>query len=164
MIAFRTCGSRPRRWASFRSSSIIAKVCATVALKDAGEAVAGRSGLFRLEDTQMFRVFLILVAFLVSHVVSAASLKPQVPAAERAVYLDMQKADPATAKKYLATREYVSQCQQVVANPKLAIDAPDEPDDFDQKYITKAEVKIITDAARLGLAAYVQKKRGLSAE
>src|ERR1700674_2325293 len=103
----------------------------------------------------MFRGFLVLVAFLISHAVWAASLKPQVPASERAVYLDMLKTDPAAAKKYLITREYVSQCRQVVASPNLAIDLPNEPDGVDWKYITKADQKILKDAVGKSIEAEI---------
>jgi hypothetical protein len=107
---------------------------------------------------KMLRLFLIMVALLLSAPANAASLKPQVPATERAVYTNMLKTNPAAAKAYLITREYVSQCRQVVANPQLAIDLPDEPDGFDPKYVTKAEFKMMNEAVQQAFAAFLDKK------
>jgi len=109
----------------------------------------------------MIRILVILVTVLISQSVYAASLQPQVPPEERAVYADMQKTKPAAAKAYLITREYVSQCRQVVANPKRAIDLPDEPDGFDSRYITSAEQKMMKAAIMKALSAYIDKKGGL---
>lgn len=109
----------------------------------------------------MFRSLLILVALLVSYAtVYAASLKPQVPVPEQKIYADMLKSNPAVAKTYLITREYVSQCRQVVENPQFAIDLPDEPDGFDPKYVTKAELKMMNKAVQLAFAAFLDKKNG----
>src|SRR5579864_8324127 len=111
----------------------------------------------------MFRGLLILVAFLVSHTVSAASIKPQVPPNERAIYAEMLKTNPTAAKEYLITREYVSAGRQVVANPKLASDFPDEPDDFKSRYVSKDEAEILKKAIKLSLEAYIaseEKKAG----
>jgi hypothetical protein len=72
----------------------------------------------------------------------------------------MLKADPAAAKKYLIAREYISQCRQVVANPNLAIDLPNEPDGADWKYITKADQEILKDAVGKSIAAEINKAPG----
>lgn len=111
----------------------------------------------------MLRILAILVTILISHSVQAASLKPQVPPNERATYLEMLKTNPTAAKEYLTTREYVSQARQVVANPSLASDFPDEPDDFKSRYVSKDEVGILKKAIQSALAAYIaseQKKAG----
>lgn len=106
----------------------------------------------------MLRILFFFIIILISHSVHAASLKPQVPPQERAVYEEMLKTNPTAAKGYLITREYVSVCRQVVANPKLAIDLPDEPDDFAPKYVTKDERKMMKDAIVKALGAYIEKK------
>src|SRR6185437_11032432 len=97
----------------------------------------------------MLRIFAILMAVLISHSVQAASLKPQVPPNERAIYAEMLKTNPTAAKEYLITREYVSAGRQVVANPKLASDFPNEPDDFKSRYVSKDEAEILKKAIKL---------------
>ena len=109
----------------------------------------------------MQRILLIFVFLLLSSVVSGASLKPQVPPQELAAYEEMLKTNPTAAKEYLATREYVSTGRQVVANPKLAIDLPDEPDNMNWRYATKDEQKMMKEAVQKALTAYIRKKGGL---
>ena|SRR5665647_1010641 len=109
----------------------------------------------------MIRILVILVTVLISQSVYAETLKPQVPPNERAVYVEMLKTNPTAAKKYLITREYVSVCRQVVANPKIAIDLPDEPDDFNSRYVSSDESKMMKKAITLALSAYIDKKGGL---
>ena len=109
----------------------------------------------------MLRIFAILITVLICHSVQAASLKAQVPPNERATYEEMLKTNPAAAKEYLITREYVSQCRQVVENPNLANDLPDEPDDFNSRYVSKDEGKMMKKAIQLALTAYIEKKGGL---
>jgi hypothetical protein len=77
------------------------------------------------------------------------------------VYVEMLKSNPTAAKEYLTTREYVSACRQVVANPKIAIDLPDEPDDFNYRYVSSDERKMMNQAVKLALSAYIEKKGGL---
>ena len=107
----------------------------------------------------MFRGFLILVTFLISQFAYAASLKPQVPASEQAIYAEMLKTNPKAAKEYLITREYVSQCHQVADNPTRAIDLPNEPDDYKSGYVSKDEEEIVKKALLLAIAAQFNKKR-----
>jgi hypothetical protein len=114
----------------------------------------------QLEKVLMFRAVPILAALLFSQSVYAASLEPQVPPSERAIYADMLKSDPTAAKAYLITREYVSQCRQVVANPALAIDLPDEPDGVDWKYTSSADRIMMKEAIQKALTAYFLKKSG----
>jgi|ERR1700674_1736898 len=109
----------------------------------------------------MIRVLVMLVTVLISHSVYAAPLKPLVPPNERAVYVEMLKTNPTAAKEYLITREYVSVCRQVVANPKIAIDLPDEPDDFNSRYVSREESKMLNQAVKMALSAYIEKKGGL---
>lgn len=107
----------------------------------------------------MVRILFILVTVLMTSAVSAAVLKPQVPPQERAKYMDMLQTNPAAAKAYLITREYLSVCRQVVANPKLASDLPDQPDGVDWKYFTSADIKVVKDAIRKALNAYIEKEQ-----
>jgi hypothetical protein len=106
----------------------------------------------------MLRIFAILIAFLIIDSVHAASLKPQVPVSEQKVYADMLKTNPAAAKAYLVTREYVSQCRQVFENPRFALDLPDEPDGFEPKYVTKIEINMMNKAVQAAFAAWMDKK------
>jgi hypothetical protein len=94
----------------------------------------------------MFRILLILVTVLITSAVSAAPLKPQVPPEERVIYMDMLQTNPTAAKANLITREYLSVCRQVVANPKLASDLPDQTDGVDYRYLTSADRKVVKDA------------------
>ena len=73
----------------------------------------------------------------------------------------MLKTNPTAAKNYLITREYVSVCRQVVANSKIAIDLPDEPDDFSSRYVSSDERKMMKRAITLALSAYIDKKGGV---
>lgn len=109
----------------------------------------------------MLRIFVIFISLLISQVGYAATLKPQVPPNERAKYAEMLKTNPTAAKEYLITREYVSQCRQVVVNPKLAIDLPDEPDDFNSRYVSRDDSKMMKKAIQMALSAYIDKKGGL---
>ena len=101
----------------------------------------------------MLRVVLILVTFLVSNFANAASLKPQIPASEQAKYAEMLKTNPKAAKAYLITREFVSQCRQVVDDPKRAIDLPNEPDDYKSGSVSSDEKEIVKKAILLAIAA-----------
>ena len=109
----------------------------------------------------MLRIFAILITVFIYHSVQAASLKAQVPPNERATYEEMLKTNPTAAKEYLVTREYVSQCRQVVENPNLASDLPDEPDDFNSRYVSRDEGKMMKKAIQSALTAYIEKKGGL---
>lgn len=109
----------------------------------------------------MIRSLVILVTVLISYSVYAAPLEPQVPPDERAVYVEMMKTNPTAAKEYLVTREYVSVCRQVVANPQIAIDLPDEPDDFNLRYASNDERNMMKKAITMALSAYIDKKGGL---
>ena len=106
----------------------------------------------------MLRILFVFAALLIAPSVYAASLKPHLPPEEQAAYEEMLKTNPTAAKEYLATREYVSACRQVVADPKLAIDLPDEPDDFSSKYVTSDERKMMKTAITKALSAYINKK------
>jgi hypothetical protein len=106
----------------------------------------------------MLRVLLISVSLLISSAVSAAPLEPQVPPQERTVYEGMVKKNPTVAKEYLATREYLSVCRQVVANPKLAIDLAPEPDSYRPDYVTSTEQKIVDQAINLNIAAMLSRR------
>ena len=108
----------------------------------------------------MQRIFVILITALISHSVQAASLKPQVPQNERATYVEMLKTNQIAAKEYLITREYVSQCRQVVANPNLADDLPDEPDGFNYHYVSKDDIAMMKKAIQMSLEAYIKKESG----
>jgi hypothetical protein len=107
----------------------------------------------------MFRAFVVLVAVLVSHAVCAASIKPQVPPNERAAYLEMLKTNPKAAKEYLITREYVSQCHQVVDNPKRAVDLPNMPDDYKSGLVSKDEREIVKMALNLSIGAEIERQQ-----
>lgn len=109
----------------------------------------------------MLRIFVILITVLISQVGYAEILKPQVPPNERAKYAEMLKINPTSAKQYLITREYVSQCRQVVANSKLAIDLPDEPDNFNSRYVSSDDSRMMKKAIQMALSAYIDKKGGL---
>jgi hypothetical protein len=109
----------------------------------------------------MIRSLVMLVTVLISHSVYAAPLEPQVPPDERAVHVEMMKTNPTAAKEYLVTREYVSVCRQVVANPKNAIDLPDEPENFNSRYTSGDERKMMTKAIQMALSGYIDKKGGL---
>jgi hypothetical protein len=105
------------------------------------------------------RVSLVLVALLVSSAVNAASLQPQVPPAERAVYADMLKTNRSAAQQYLDTRNYLSLSRQVVANPSFALDLMPQPDTYRPEYVTSAEQKIVDEAMKLNIAAMLSRKR-----
>jgi hypothetical protein len=107
----------------------------------------------------MLRGLLISVFILIASVVSAAPIEPQVPPQERAVYEDMVKKNPTGAKEYLATREYLSACRQVVANPKRAIDLAPEPDGYRPDYVNSSEQKIVDQAINLNIAAMLSRRR-----
>jgi hypothetical protein len=106
----------------------------------------------------MHRVFLFLIGVLVPFAVSAAPIEPQITSQERSVYADMLKTNPAAAKEYLRTREYLSVCRQVVANPQLADDLPDATDDVKYSYMTKDEQAVVKLAIQRSLESYIQKK------
>jgi hypothetical protein len=107
----------------------------------------------------MLRSFLILAAFLISQLAHAASLTPQVSASEQATYAEMLKTNPKAAKQYLITREYVSQCRQVVDDPKRASDLPSLPDDYKSGQVSNDEKQIVKKALSLAIAAEFDKKR-----
>jgi len=106
----------------------------------------------------MFRALLALVTILVSHSVYAALLEPQVPQQERAIYVNMLKTNRTAAQAYLATREYLSLCRQVVANPERALDLVPEPDTYNVQYVTSAEQTIVDKAITMNIAAMMRRR------
>jgi hypothetical protein len=107
----------------------------------------------------MSRALVFFVTLLIFQFSYAASLKSQIPASEQATYADMLKKNPKAAKEYLITREYVSQCHQVVDHPKLALDLPNEPDDYKSGYVSKDEKETVRKALMLAITAQFNKKR-----
>lgn len=75
--------------------------------------------------------------------------------------MQMLRTDASAAKEYLITSEYVSQCREVVENPRLALDLPDQPDEFESKYATNAERAMMKNAIQMALTAYIQQQGGL---
>ena len=108
----------------------------------------------------MLRLFLILAAVLVSPALCKGdALKSQIPAAERAVYEAMLKTNRTAAQEYLDTRNYLSLCRQVVANPSRALDLAAQPTTYRPQYVTSEEQKIVDQAIRLNIAAMLSRKR-----
>lgn len=105
----------------------------------------------------IFLTFCMLVGFTVASV--AATLTPHLSPKEHRIYNEIMTINPAAARRYLATRNYLSMCRQVNANHKLAINLTYEPDSYDKKYVTKSEQKIVSDAITLNIAAMLSYHR-----
>ena len=85
----------------------------------------------------------------------ARALNPnQLTAQERAVY-DGLKSDRQAAQQYLDTRDFVKQCQRVVAHSMKALDLPVQPDDFNAQYVSAAEQRTVDKAVDMNVAALI---------
>ena len=105
------------------------------------------------------RVFALLAAIAVATCVSRANafFKPQLTPAEQQTYQEMSKANPVTAHAYMDTRSYVSICLQALKQPSRILEIGVEPKDYDEKYATADEVKIVKQAIFLWMKATIAK-------
>ena len=105
------------------------------------------------------RVFALLAAIVVAMCVSRANafFKPQLTPVEQQTYQEMLKANPATAHAYMDTRSYVSICSQALKQPSRILEIGVEPKDYNEKYATPDEVKIVKQAIFLWMKATIAK-------
>ncbi len=85
----------------------------------------------------------------------AATLTAHLTANEQARYDKMARTDPVHAKAYHITREFVDLCRQVIADNKLALVLPVQPERFDRKYVTADEQDMVDQAVDLNVAALI---------
>lgn len=109
----------------------------------------------------MRRIVMLLAALCLSGPAAAKTLTGHMSPQEQATYASMLKSNAAGAHAYRITREYVDTCRQVQANPAVAIDLPDQPDDFDDHYVTADDHKLMKAAIQKALSAYIDKQEGL---
>jgi hypothetical protein len=86
-----------------------------------------------------------------------ASFEPQLTLAEQQTYQEMLKATPAAAHAYMDTRSYVSICSQALKQPSRILEIGVEPEDYNEKYATPDEVKIVKQAIFLWMKATLAK-------
>jgi len=105
------------------------------------------------------RIFALLAAIAVAMCASRASafFRPKLTPAEQQHYREMLKANPGTAHAYLDTRNYVSICLQALEQPSRVLEIGVEPKDYNEKYATPDEVKIVKQAIFLWMKATIAK-------
>jgi hypothetical protein len=105
------------------------------------------------------RVFALLAAIAVAMCVSSAYalFKPQLTPAEQQTYQEMLKANPGAAHTYVVTRNYVSICLQALKQPSRILEIGIEPKDYNEKYATSNEVKMVKQAIFLWMKATIAK-------
>lgn len=82
-----------------------------------------------------------------------AMLAPgQLTPAEKQVY-DGLSSNPASARKYLVTRDFLRKCDAVLADHSKAIDLPVQPEMLVERYLSAAEKARVDEAVDLNLAA-----------
>ena len=67
-------------------------------------------------------------------------------------------ADTTAAENFLITREYVRQADAVVTGKSPAIGLPDEPDQFEAKYLFPGESKMIQKAVVKAISAFIDSR------
>jgi len=65
------------------------------------------------------------------------------------------KVDPSAAHAYIDTRNYVSICQQALKQLPRILEIGVQPKDYDPKYATPDEVKIVKEAIFLFMKATI---------
>lgn len=83
----------------------------------------------------------------------------QLTAAEKQVY-DGLSSNPASARKYLVTRDYLRKCDAVLADHSKAIDLPVQPEMLVERYLSAAEKARVDEAVDLNLAALMNGASG----
>jgi len=107
----------------------------------------------------MKRFWVALVFVLAFPAMSLAALSaPQITNEEHATYEKMMQTDVSAAKSYLDTRNYLSLCRQVVADPNSALQLTPEPDSYSDQYVTSDEQAIVDHAINLNIAAILSQK------
>jgi hypothetical protein len=86
---------------------------------------------------------------------ASASFVPHLTPAEQQRYQEMMKADPSAARAYLDTRNYVSICQQGLDQSSRILEIGIQPEDYDARYATPDEVKMVKKAILLWMKATV---------
>ncbi len=97
---------------------------------------------------------LFALSFLIAAAAPASALltPEQLTPAEKKVYGGLI-ATPATARKYLVTREYLRLCDAVIADPKTAIALPVQPPTFSERYLSMEERARVDQAVDLNIMA-----------
>lgn len=88
----------------------------------------------------------------------AQSLSPSQLTPQEQKRYEAIKGDPAAAESFLVTRDYVRKAQAIVKGQMAAATLPDEPDQFESKYLFPGESATLKQAIRLALAAYIDSR------
>jgi hypothetical protein len=86
---------------------------------------------------------------------ASASFVPHLTPAEQQRYQEMMKADPSAARAYIETRNYVSICQQALKALPRILEIGIQPDNYDVRYATPDEVKMVKQAIFLWMKATI---------
>jgi hypothetical protein len=86
---------------------------------------------------------------------AGASFVPHLTPAEQQRYQELKKDDPSAARAYLDTRNYVSICQQGLDQSSRILEIGIQPEDYDARYATPDEVKLVKRAISLWMKATV---------
>jgi hypothetical protein len=103
----------------------------------------------------MRNYFGLFAAIVVSVWISAASASfvPDLTPAEQQRHQEMMKADPSAARAYIDSRNYISICQQALKQLPRILEIGIQPKDYDVKYATPDEVKMVKQAIFLWMKA-----------
>jgi hypothetical protein len=92
-----------------------------------------------------------------AHALTPAELTPQ----EQLKYAAL-KGDKTAADNFMITRDYVRKAKAVVDGKGSAMTFPDEPDQFDAKYLFPGESKILQKAVQMAISAFIDSRSAVA--
>ena len=96
-----------------------------------------------------------LLVSMLSVAAANAAFVPQSGPIEQKSYQELVRTDPAAAKSYMDTRNYVRICSQGLEQPTRILEIGIQPDDYNDKYTTPGEAKMVKQAIFLWMKATV---------
>ena len=109
--------------------------------------------LTRLCRITKHRLVFVALTLSLPAICSAAPLTPSLTSSEQATYQIMMKGQTSEAKVYRTSREYLSLCRQVIADPSQAIGLPAVPGPTWRSYLTPDERETVYQALDLSIKA-----------
>ena len=101
----------------------------------------------------VFAALFLSLAVSRAQALTAEELTPQ----EQQRYATLNN-DATAQQSYLITRDYVRKAKAVVGGQLAAISMPDEPDEFNAKFLFPGESKTLKSAIQKALSAYIDSR------
>ncbi|MFI5345065.1 MAG: hypothetical protein ACHQ51_01710 [Elusimicrobiota bacterium] len=68
------------------------------------------------------------------------------------------KSDKTAADNFMITRDYIRKAKAVVEGKGSAMAFPDQPDEFDSKYLFPGESKVLQKAIQMAISAFIDSR------